>query len=62
MKTLWTVKTTEVSTDPHKYMAVAIFGCHAATYIGDEQETRSMVKTVAVKELKAKCKREGIYL
>jgi hypothetical protein len=49
-----TIKTRTVSTDPWKFAAVATDGSYSVQYIGDEGESRSIVKRKAARLLDQK--------
>jgi hypothetical protein len=49
-----TVATQTISTDPWKFAATATLGSVSQTYIGEEGESRSVVKRIAVKLLESK--------
>jgi hypothetical protein len=50
-ETKMTIKTRTVSTDPWKFAAVATDGDYSVQYIGDEGESRTIVKRKAARLL-----------
>lgn len=51
------IKTETISTDPWKFAATATWGNVSVRYIGDEGESRSVVKRVAKQQCEAKVAR-----
>ena len=49
-----TIKTETISTDPWKFAATATIGGFSYRYIGEEGESRAVVKGIAAKQLEKK--------
>jgi hypothetical protein len=49
-----TIKTETISSDPWKFAATATIGNVSHRYIGDEGESRAVVKRIAAKQLELK--------